>query len=189
MEVAESVLLPLAAASRLKQDRFGRLLELLLECLVLNGNVPAEFGSVSDPYEKELGTSLMALMLEVIAQGSSADTLHKMLLDNSMPVELADQVRCAFLARQSELRAGSQRIGGPALPHLVDVNWRLEYVLKSNMAECLDEPQLHMTLLADGGGSETDGEPYGSTSAPTNFSCKTCYQKYEKLTNVLKKSR
>jgi len=103
---------------------------------------------------------LAALFLVSARDASDADTVRGTLEEQRVPGALAAIAAERFAARRDELRALALRpVSSVRCPRVVDVEWRLDYVVKERALDHVNAPvffvRLH-TLLPDGNRDKVD---------------------------------
>ncbi|XP_077979099.1 COMM domain-containing protein 3-like [Glandiceps talaboti] len=109
--------------------------------------------SVDRAVLKHSYASLLALMLEAGKHDVDASSISPLLEDLKFVPDRIDSFNNIFLSKKSEIQALLSSIGHTP-PHIVDVDWRLDFYLKNNFVDKINEPVYMITLKTEQGGSD-----------------------------------
>ncbi|XP_062517531.1 COMM domain-containing protein 3-like [Corticium candelabrum] len=165
MDLSPFVVSALQAAgdeSLISHDSFTALLELCLSVVINKGcdmNIDvcdidsSKFGSCDIALLKQCYSALMTLIVEAVRVDASASSLTNILEDCKMASVRIGTFNQLFLKQKHEVRAvlGSTR---NTAPHVVDVNWRLDYCMKDNQLERVNKPVYVINLMTEELGSQ-----------------------------------
>lgn len=94
---------------------------------------------------KEVHAGLATLLCEAAKRDYDAELFHSLLVEHGVGPAPSEAVRDAYAARREDLRALLRR-STFHLPHVVDVDWRLDYHIKDAQVDKVDEPLWYITL-------------------------------------------
>ncbi|XP_006817084.1 COMM domain-containing protein 3-like [Saccoglossus kowalevskii] len=97
--------------------------------------------------------SLVTLVLEAAKHDSDASTISTILEDCKFTADRIDILNKIFISKKPEIQALLSNIGHTP-PHIVDVDWRLDFYLKNNHVDKVNEPVYMVTLKTEEGGQE-----------------------------------
>lgn len=107
--------------------------------------------------------SLVTLFVEAAKHGIDAALLQSLLEDCHFSNERISFVSKLYEERKPSIELLLKRISFD-LPHVVDVNWRLDYCIKSDVIEKIEQPTYLVTLDVQGNGrSETEQVAFNCT--------------------------
>eukprot|EP00041_Stephanoeca_diplocostata_P005227 m.58356 g.58356 ORF g.58356 m.58356 type:complete len:200 (+) comp15644_c0_seq1:257-856(+) len=99
--------------------------------------------------------AVVTAVLEAAKENVDADNFNGFLEENGLGTSQAKIIVDKYRANQSNLRVLLRRTGS-GLPHIVDVDWKLEYFMKSNQLEKVNEPVFTLQLATENNGGQTD---------------------------------
>jgi polycomb group RING finger protein 4 len=119
----------------ISDNSFAELVKLCLDVVIerqkdLDGTLESgKFGKCDIGILKQSYSALATLIVEAARVDANTSSLTNLLEDCKMAPERIEAFNQLFLKRKPEVRAvlGSTR---NAMPHVVDVNWRLDYYMK-----------------------------------------------------------
>ncbi|XP_070565350.1 COMM domain-containing protein 3-like [Ptychodera flava] len=102
---------------------------------------------------KQSFAALVALVLEASKHDVDASSISPLLEDCKFTSDRIDSFNKVFLSKKTEVQALLGSIGH-APPHIVDVDWRLDFYLKNNLIDKVNEPVYMITLKTEKGDGE-----------------------------------
>lgn len=146
MELSQSTLrgLQVAGLSSIDDKAFSRLSQLAIQAAL--GNINPEtvkddpkIAKLDQAVAKESFSALMTVILEAARTDTDATSLSSILEDCKFAPDRIDAFKTLYIENKPQLRANLGRVRS-SLPHIVDVDWRLDYYIKSNQMERVDKP-------------------------------------------------
>eukprot|EP00039_Didymoeca_costata_P018325 m.333046 g.333046 ORF g.333046 m.333046 type:complete len:181 (-) comp17054_c0_seq1:1068-1610(-) len=96
-----------------------------------------------------------SVMVEAAKQDLDTDSLSTALEDCRLDSARADQLVSTYTKIRPSLREQLKKTGF-SLPHIVDVDWRLDYFMKSNQLEKINEPCFHVSFKVEDAHNENN---------------------------------
>ncbi|XP_074622573.1 COMM domain-containing protein 3-like [Acropora palmata] len=118
--------------------------------------------SVDNASLKQGYAGLVSLILEAVKMDSDLSTISSMLEDCKWATDRTEYFFKCFQDCRPEMEALLSRTGS-SFPHIVDVDWRLDYYIKNNQMEKVNKPMYLITLK-----TVESGKPQGKD---VQFSC------------------
>lgn len=118
--------------------------------------------SVDNASLKQGYAGLVSLILEAVKMDSDLSTISSMLEDCKWATDRIEYFFKCFQDCKPEMEALLSRTGS-SFPHIVDVDWRLDYYIKNNQMEKVNKPMYLITLK-----TEESGKAQGKD---VQFSC------------------
>ena len=132
-------------------DLWNALLEFSFDTILNEVDIdPAKkFSKYSSINIKAMHAAVVALILESAKIDIQNDQLNMVLDDCGFSAQMKEEFITQFDQHRSNLRAHLHNIGFRS-PHVVDLNWRLDYNIKKNQLHKVDELQYTISLtMAD----------------------------------------
>eukprot|EP00727_Mastigamoeba_balamuthi_P007525 m51a1_g3393 hypothetical protein (195) ;mRNA; f:519620-520392 len=166
-EEAIKGLLAFAQGELANEAVFKALLEATLE-IILGRRAPDSLLSVRELSGldriavKQGHSALCSLLLEAAKDNDEPQAVAGALEENNVPAGIRALASARYEAALPALRASLARIGSKAVPRIVGVNWRLDYVVRSDAIDHACAPLYFVRLRTSG----QDGE-----DGTVEFSC------------------
>ncbi|XP_072037983.1 COMM domain-containing protein 3-like [Amphiura filiformis] len=112
-----------------------------------------ELKAVDPAALKQTYAALCTLILEAAKHDAENSSISSTLEDCKFSADRIETFANAFLDKKEELRALLSNIGYTH-PHVVDVDWRLDYYMKNNHIDKINEPTYLITLKTEVGSRE-----------------------------------
>ena len=113
------------------------------------------FANVDKIALKQAHAALAAALLGAAKEDADAETFQATLTDARVPAAVAKSAAEAYAAAKDRLRAEQlAHVSSVRRPRVVDVEWRLDYYLKSNAIEHINVPVYFVRLVT----VDTDGK-------------------------------
>ena len=113
------------------------------------------FANVDKIALKQAHAALAAALLASAKEDADAETFQATLTDARVPAAVAKSAAEAYAAAKDRLRAEQlAHVSSVRRPRVVDVEWRLDYYLKSNAIEHINVPVYFVRLVT----VDTDGK-------------------------------
>lgn len=148
MELSDSVVEGVQAAGSPAFDAssFQQLLQSSLHCVLEPEKCTAK--EDSNAVYKEALFGLCTLLLELARLDVDSASISAFLEECKFSPERAKLFSTEYLVKKDALRATLERVsGGP--PHVVDVQWRLDYYLKNNHMERVSKPEYLIHFITE----------------------------------------
>lgn len=144
MEVSPSVLLGLQAASSsaIADTVFLGLMTRAIQAVLTDEGELQSSPSLSEvepTVTKEAFFALTTLVLEAARTDADSPAISAVLEECKFTPDRIQAFTTLYNSYKTQLRATLARVG-PALSHVVDVKWRLDYYLKNNHVERVNRP-------------------------------------------------
>ncbi|KAK0047140.1 COMM domain-containing protein 3 [Biomphalaria pfeifferi] len=124
-------------------------------------NNPA-FKDIDKDVLKAAYSGIVTLVIEAAKHDSTAENLSTFLEDCKYTVDRISTFNKIFLSQKSHIQLLLGKVGS-SFPHIVDVEWRLDYYIKSNNLEKIDSAVYLINLKTE--------EPDEQTIKDIQFSC------------------
>nr|AWW17677.1 COMMD3 [Branchiostoma belcheri] len=117
----------------------------------------------SDPAVlKQVFASLTTLLLEAAKHNTDSTNTSSLLEDCKMSPDRIEAFNNVYMSNRTELQSVLSSTGS-GFPHIVDVDWRLDYYIKNNHLDHVNEPTYLVTLKTE--------EPGSSELKDVQFAC------------------
>lgn len=148
-------------SSRVGDRSFRNLVQITLDILVTKKNEDAlksdeDISTIDSATLKQAYAGLVTMILEAIKMDCDSSSISSVLEDCKWGTERVEYFTKNFLDYKPNLEALLARTGG-SFPHVVDVDWRLDYYIKNNQMEKVNKPTYLITLKTEEAG-KTKGE-------------------------------
>ncbi|XP_065883573.1 COMM domain-containing protein 3-like [Dysidea avara] len=158
MELSSSTVkgIEAASSSSLSDESYAALVTAVYQCaLGLVDQFAVEAIKGDHVILKESFAGLLSLLMEAAKCDSDLDGISGVLEDHKMSHDRVQVFTEAYKEHKVNLRANLGRVCS-TLPHMVDVNWRLDYHIKNNHLERVNKPVYLIDLKSaeDGGGAQ-----------------------------------
>uniref|UniRef100_A0A131YR09 COMM domain-containing protein 3 n=1 Tax=Rhipicephalus appendiculatus TaxID=34631 RepID=A0A131YR09_RHIAP len=162
MELSEAFVNGIAKAAdpgKVSDADYAKLLDKVFEVVTADGEPGAKGDeSTADDAFKDGGAGLIALVLESARFNLDDSQFALRLEEYGMTGARADALTRRYAANRQLVRVELSRIGRRP-PHVVGVDWSVDYRVKSNHLERIGEPVFHIDLKTT------------SSGVPVSFSC------------------
>ncbi|XP_011407076.1 PREDICTED: COMM domain-containing protein 3-like [Amphimedon queenslandica] len=163
MELSGSTVtgLQLAGSSSIDDKSFNRLTQLVLQSIMedTDPSIIQDDGKLSKINQgmlKECYSSLIILLIEGARTDTDTTGMRSTLEDCKLTPDRIEVLVTLYNDNKAKLRARLGRIRS-SFPYLTDVNWRLDYYIKSNHLERVDKPVYTISLnTEEGDGKKKD---------------------------------
>ncbi|XP_013409182.1 COMM domain-containing protein 3 isoform X2 [Lingula anatina] len=131
---------------------FGALVESVCDDLLNRENGGElqidKFGSVDKASLKEAYAALMTFSLECAKNNADSSNISSVLEDCKFTTERIKTFTNIFLEKKSHIQALLGSVSHNP-PHIVDVDWRLDYYIKNNHVDKVNQPTYLITLKTE----------------------------------------
>ncbi|XP_067657611.1 COMM domain-containing protein 3-like [Haliotis asinina] len=117
---------------------------------------------VDKPSLKAAYSGLVTLIIEAAKHDSESETIGSILEDCKFSTERINTFNTTFLAQKASLQIILGSVGNSP-PHIVDIDWRLDYYIKNNHLDKVNEPVYLISLKTE--------QPGNSELQEVQFSC------------------
>lgn len=154
-------------STRVGDRAFRNLIQVTMDILLMKKNEESlksdeDIASVDAATLKQAYAGLVTMILEAVKMDCDSPSISSLLEDCKWGSDRIDYFSKHFLECKPELEALLARTGS-SFPHIVDVDWRLDYYIKNNQMEKVNEPAYLITLK-----TEESGKSQGKD---VQFSC------------------
>lgn len=148
MELSDSVVggVQVAGSPSFDENSFQNLLKSSLECILDPSTWTARDKENADAAYKEALFGLCTFLLELARLDVDTSTISSFLEECKFSPERAKHFATEYSDKKDALRASLERID-TSPPHIVDVQWRLDYYLKNNHVERVSRPEYLVHLI------------------------------------------
>eukprot|EP00051_Salpingoeca_urceolata_P035110 m.28233 g.28233 ORF g.28233 m.28233 type:complete len:254 (+) comp8786_c0_seq1:868-1629(+) len=162
MDLSESVVQGLGVAAGLKQAAFAALVTEAVNA-ACSASAPDPASLFADPALSAVNVAeaklafgaLVTTVVEATKANADAATLGPVLEDCRLSAAQIETFTSSFASKKPEIRA-SLRKTAFGLPHVVDVDWRLNYYIKNNVLEKMDQPRFLINLRTEAADNKAD---------------------------------
>lgn len=154
-------------SARVGDRAFRNLVQVTVEILLKKKSEESlksdeDISSVDAAALKQAYAGLVTLILEAVKMDCDSSSISSMLEDCKWSSDRIEYFTKHFLECKPELEALLARTGS-SFPHVVDVDWRLDYYIKNNQMEKVNKPTYLITLKTEEAGK--------SEGKDVQFSC------------------
>ncbi|XP_071492875.1 COMM domain-containing protein 3-like [Diadema antillarum] len=115
-----------------------------------SSNNDSQLSAIEQGVLKQSYAALCTLVLEAAKHDADSDTISSTLEDCKFSQDRIDAFIKLFQERKEEIRALLSNVGH-APPHIVDVDWRLDFYLKNKHIDKINEPTYMISLKVEQG--------------------------------------
>ncbi|XP_071950297.1 COMM domain-containing protein 3-like [Antedon mediterranea] len=135
----------------IRDEFFKPLINNIVEDVLGNKSGDVVKGIEPAIYKQSYG-SLATFFLEAAKYDATSSNISSLLEDCKFSADRTEMVNTLFKEKKPALRAMLSRIG-TSHPHVVDVDWRLDYYMKNNYLDKVNKPTYLITLKTEENGS------------------------------------
>jgi polycomb group RING finger protein 4 len=134
MDLSPTVLLGLQVAGSIPDKPFSILVDHAVGTVIGNGDLTSLHENASLTKEnqmqmKESYSSLMTMLIEAAKNDVGGSEIVHVLEECKFAPDRIDILKAKYMAKKDQMRASLRRVGS-SFPHVVDVDWRLDYYIK-----------------------------------------------------------
>ncbi|KAJ6236075.1 comm domain-containing protein [Anaeramoeba flamelloides] len=151
MELSKSNLNSLSLLKKIPKSVHQELLSLIFGVLLQQADETEieksqSLKQIDSTLLKEVFSGLITIVIQAIKNNLNAKSLAQFLKDTNAPTEFVGLLSTAYGKTFQKIKEIHLETTGFYLKKLIDINWRMDYIIKSNKIEQIDKPVYFIDL-------------------------------------------